>query len=83
MVGCVRAEASVIPLILDDVVMHVVVKGGVFEFIGLGRKKNWIVLCELRQDWFDFVAMYKTLMTDENAMKKVQWEGIELCEIFG
>ena len=83
MFGCVGAKVSVRPHILDYIVMHEVVKGGVFEFIGLGRKKNWIVLCELRQDWFDFVAMYKTLMTDENAMKKVRWEGIKLCEIFG
>ena len=29
-VGCVRAKASVCPHISDDVVMHVVVKGGVF-----------------------------------------------------
>ena len=42
----VRANAYVRPHILDDVVMHVVVKGYVFEFIGLGSMNNWIVLCE-------------------------------------
>ena len=52
MVGCVGSKASVRLLILDDVVMHEVVKGGVFEFIGFVRMKNWIVLCEFRHDWF-------------------------------
>ena len=32
-VGCVGSNASVRLRILDDVVMHKVVKGGVFEFI--------------------------------------------------
>ena len=52
MVGFVRAKASVHPLISDDVVMHVVVKGDEFEFIGCGRIKKWIVLCELFSKWF-------------------------------
>ena len=39
---CVRAKVSVRPLILDDVVMHVVVKGEIFEFIGIGPTKNGI-----------------------------------------
>ena len=34
-VGCVRAKASVLPHISDEVVMNVVVKGDVFELIGL------------------------------------------------
>ena len=51
-VRCMRAKASVRPHILDDVVMHVVVKGGAFEFIGTRRTKNWVVLSELHQDWF-------------------------------
>ena len=52
MVGFVRAKASICPCIFDDVVIHEVVKGGVFELIGRGRMKNWMVLCELHQDWF-------------------------------
>ena len=51
-VGCVGSNASVRLRILDDVVMHKVVKGGVFEFIWIGRMKNVIVLCESRHDWF-------------------------------
>ena len=40
MVGFVSDKASVHPRISDDVVMHVVVKGGVFEFIGCGHTKT-------------------------------------------
>ena len=50
--GCVRAKPSVRRRILDDILMHAVVKGDVFYFIGLGRTKNGIVLCESRQYWF-------------------------------
>ena len=35
-VGCVRAKACDLPLISNDVAMYVLVKGGVFEFIGRG-----------------------------------------------
>ena len=63
--------------------MHVVLKGGIFEFIGLGHTNNGIVLCELHQDWFEFSAMYKTQMSHENITKKFRWEGIKLCEILG
>ena len=48
-VGCARDKASVFPHILYDSIMHVVVKGDAFEFIGLGRKNNGIVLCDSRQ----------------------------------
>ena len=51
-VGFVGSKASVCLLIFDDVVMHEEVKVGVFEFIGIGCMKTWIVLCELRHDWF-------------------------------
>ena len=56
-VVCVMAKASVCPHISDDVSMHVVVKGGIFEFIGLGRTKNRIMMCELRQYWFHNILM--------------------------
>ena len=48
MVGYVSAKVYVHPHIYDVVVMYVVVKGGVFEFIGRRHTKNWMVLC----DWF-------------------------------
>ena len=35
------------------------------------------------QYWSEFVVMYKTLISHVNVMKKVQWEGIKLCAIFG
>ena len=70
-VRCMRAKASVRPHILDDVVMHVVVKGGVFEFIGHGITSNRILLCESLHYWFEFVTMYKTQMTHVKVTKKV------------
>ena len=51
-VGFVRDQASVPPHMTDAAVMHVVFKGYIFAFIGCGRTKNWVVLCELRQNWF-------------------------------
>ena len=48
----VRAKDSVLPCIFDDVVIHEVVKGDVFEFVGLGHKRNWILLCDSQYDWF-------------------------------
>ena len=83
MVICVRAKAFVLPRILNDIAMHVVVKGDVFLFIKCGCTKNSNVLCELRQDWFQFVSIYKTQMPHINVMKKVRCDGIELCAIFG
>ena len=50
--GTVRAKVSVLLHIFDVVVMCVVVKGNIFEFIGNRHTKNWIVLCESHQDWF-------------------------------
>ena len=81
-VWCVRSKASVRPHVSNDVVMHVAVKGGVFEFIGLVHTKNYILLCESCQKWFEFVTMYKTRMPHANVINKVWWEGIELCKIF-
>ena len=82
-VRCVWVKESVHSHISNDVVMYEVVKGDVFEFIELGHTKNWILLCKSRQDWFYFVATYKTQIPHTNVMKKVQWEGIELFAIFG
>ena len=49
-VGFVRTNASVRPRIFYDIIMHEVVKGGVFYFILIGRTNNYIVLCDLCQD---------------------------------
>ena len=51
-VGFVRAKEFVRPHIPDDVLTNEVVKGDVFEFVGLGRTKNYIVLCDSYQDKF-------------------------------
>ena len=59
---------SVRPGISDVFIIHVGVKGGIFEFIGLRRMKNSMVLCELHQDWLYFLV-YKTRMPHSNVMK--------------
>ena len=51
-IGFVKAKAYVRPRISDEFLMHEVLKYDIFEFIGIWRTKNWIVLCESRQDWF-------------------------------
>ena len=51
-VGCVRAKASVLPYLSYDDVMHIVVKGGVIEFIGLVLMKGLDATGELHRDWF-------------------------------
>ena len=43
-VRCVRDKASIRPHISYDFVMHVVVKGDVFELIGHGLTENGIML---------------------------------------
>ena len=48
-VGCVRSKASVRSHISHDIIMNIVVKGGIFEFIGLGGTKNWILLHDSRK----------------------------------
>ena len=80
--GFVRDKMSFCPSKFEYVVVHEVVKGDLFEFLGLGCTNNWILLCELHQDWFYFIAIYKTCMSNENVMKKVRWNGIQLCAIF-
>ena len=70
MVRCVRDKTSVCPHISDDVVLHVVVKVDVFEFIGLEQTNTGIMLCESIHQWFEFVAMYKTQIPHANVMKK-------------
>ena len=47
-----RAKTSFCPRIFDVVIISVVFKGGLFEVIGCGRMKNWIVLCKSHQDCF-------------------------------
>ena len=47
----VRAKAYVFPHIFDVLIIRVVVKGIIFEFIGRRRTNNWMVLCESHQEW--------------------------------
>ena len=56
----------------DYVIIYVVFIEDIFEFIGCGRTKNGILLCGLRQDWFEFVAVYNNQMPHVNLTKKVQ-----------
>ena len=81
-VGFVRTKVYVRPHIFDDVVMHEVVKGGIFKFIGRICTNNCMVFCELHQDWFYFFSVYKTRMSNENVVKKFLWEVTQLCAIF-
>ena len=69
MVGCVRAKASLPPRVSDDVVIHIVVQGGVLDLIETGITNSWIVLREARQYWFEVVAVYKTQMPHVNGNK--------------
>ena len=52
LVGFVSSKASARPHVSDVFGMHEVVKLSVFEFIRCIFTKNWMVLCELQQDWF-------------------------------
>ena len=49
-VAFVMAKASVHPNMIDNVIMHEVVKGDVFEYIGRRRTNKWMVLCDSYQD---------------------------------
>ena len=77
-----REKESFHPHTSDVVLIHVEVKGDVFEFIGHGNTKNWTVLCDYHQDWFYFSAMYNNWTPHSNMMKKFQWEVIQVCTIF-
>ena len=70
--GFVSSKASVRQPILDVVVIHLVFKWEVFEFIERRLTKNCIVMCESHQDWFNFFVMYKTCMPHDNVIKKVR-----------
>ena len=50
MAVCVRNKVYFLPHISDGVVMHAIVKGGIFEFICCVHTKNGIVFCEFHQD---------------------------------
>ena len=51
-VGFMRAKAYVRLHISGVFVMHVLIKGDVFEFIGRKNTNNWMVFCESHQDRF-------------------------------
>ena len=69
----VSSKVSVRPHIFYVALICVVVKGCVFEFIGHRRTKNWMVLCESHQEWFQFVAMHNNRMPHINFMKNFRW----------
>ena len=79
----VKSNAYICPFLSYDVTMHVIFEGGVFYFVYYIHIKNNIVLCELRQYWFEFIAIYKTEIPCVNFMNKVQWEVIKKCVILG
>ena len=56
MFGCVRDKAYVRPHVSYEVVMCVLFKGGVLEFIGSLGTNSWVVLRESLQNWFKVVA---------------------------
>ena len=71
-----RVKASVHPRVSYDGVIHLIVKGGIFEFICHGRTKNGILFCESLQNWCECIEIYNTQMPLVNVTKKLQWEGI-------
>ena len=79
----VMSKVSVLPCIYDGIVMHVIAKVGVFDFVWLGRTSNWIIICELREDWFDFIVVYYYQIPCVNVMNNIWWVGIKQCVIFG
>ena len=50
--GFVMSKASLHQHIFDESVINELFKGEVFEFIGIGRIKNCMMLCESHQDRF-------------------------------
>ena len=58
-------------------IMFRVVKWDVLEIILPGGTNKCILLCELFQDFLEFVVMYKTAMPSVNGMKYVQREGFK------
>ena len=64
-----RGCASLHPHVLDDFVIHEVVGADVCEFIRCDGTKKCIVLCGLRQECLEFVAMYETQRQCINGMK--------------
>ena len=47
-----KSKMSVYPQIFDVVVMRVLFKKDLFEFIRRIHKNNWMVFCEFHQYWF-------------------------------
>ena len=68
-----RAEASICSRVSDNVVMRVIFKGGIFEFMCRGCTRNGIFLRESWKKLFEFIAMYKTLIPCVNVMNNLQW----------
>ena len=48
-----------------------IVKGEILEFIINSGTKRWILVCELRQDFIEFLVMYKNEIPRVNVVKGV------------
>ena len=59
--GSVRSKESVLPCMSDYVIVHVIVKWDVFEFVGCVGTKNTVFIRESHQYWFEFIAILKNL----------------------
>ena len=79
----VMSKAYVLPWVYYGIVIHVIVEWGVFKCVWLGHTKNCIVLCELREYWFQCIVMYLYQIPCLNFMNKIWQEGIKQCDIFG
>ena len=49
----------------------------------MGGKENGIAFCELRQDWFDFLLIFKNQITRIYVIKNIQQEKIKSHFAFG
>ena len=76
---CVRGYASVCPYVTYVLVMHMLVKQEILEFIITGGTKMCILLREFRQDFLEFFRMYETEFPSVNVVKDFRREGIKMC----
>ena len=83
-VGFLRAKASVLPFIFDDVVMHEAFKGNIFEFIGHRRTSKWTFSCEYHPRICLVCCNVKDLHTTYKYYEEVPMEGNAIvCKFSG
>ena len=59
----------VFPHVTDVFLIGSVIKQEILEFIRPGGMKKWILLCELHQEFLEFVVMYDPGISCVNGMK--------------